>query len=409
MANGAQAGCPVDLTAYDWPGLGMVECPFPYYETLRTEAPVYRYPGRNQYVVSRWVDIVRVAEHPEIFIQDPRVVDETGEPLSAITMAGTNAPQHRRKRAIGAKFVAVDRLRRYEPVIRAIADDLIDSALARGEMEFYREFANRLPVRLVAEVLGLPAQDSPMYVGWYEDAAPGAVNFLPEEQLRKQNELRQEALAYMRAAVRHRYENPRDDFLSEMIRLQIEQEGEPALEYITQEADLMLFAGNVTTTHMLASMMLTMLRHPVEHRRLVDDHSLIKTLVEETLRLESPVQWLERLAVTDTEIDGVPIPAGSKVAMIWASGNRDVEKWDEDADCLNLDRPGVVKHNLAFGRGIHHCLGAPLARLEGRLAFEQILSRTTNLRLDPEKNDFTHLQNILFRAPKAVHIKLDAA
>jgi cytochrome P450 len=405
------AGCPVDLTAVDWPGLDMVECPFPFYETLRTEAPVWKYPGRNQYVVSRWADVVHVAEHPEIFIQDPTVttIEETGEPLSAVTMAGTNAPQHRRKRAIGTKFVSVDRLRSYEPMIREISNDLIDTALERGEMEFYREFANRLPVLLVASVLGLPVEDSPMYVAWYEDAAPGAVNFLPEEQVRKQNELRQEALAYMRAAVHQRYENPRDDFLSEMIRLQIEQEGEPALEYITQEADLMLFAGNVTTTHMLASMMMTMLQHPAEHQRLIQDRSLIKILVEETLRLESPVQWLERFVVENTEIDGVPIPSGAKVAMIWASGNRDVGKWDEDADRLNLDRQGVVKHNLAFGRGIHHCLGAPLARLEGRLAFEQILSRTTNLRLDPEKNDFTHLQNILFRAPQAVHIQLDPA
>jgi cytochrome P450 len=205
--------------------------------------------------------------------------------------------------------------------------------------------------------------------------------------------------------VEDRYANPRDDFLSELIRTQVQRDGEAALGWLTAEADLLLFAGNLTTTHMLASMMILMCRHPDVYARLGADRSKIKDLVEETLRLESPIQWLQRHVIQDVRIGGVDVPGGSQVVMMFASGNRDELKWGTDAAALDVERPDVIKHHVAFGRGIHRCLGAPLARLEGRLAFERILERMKDIRLAPGHEDPPHIPNILFRAPREVFIQ----
>jgi cytochrome P450 len=403
--------CP-HVSGIEWPSMELVECPFPYYERLRRDAPVMKYPGRDQYLLSRWEDIIHVAEDPETFVQDDVLLPEdafvTDDPLTPVSMAITNPPEHRRKRSLGLDFVSTARLTSYEPMIAAIADDLIDRVIDRGRMEFYQEFANQLPVRLVADVLGLPKEDNEMFVKWYEGSAPAAAAFLPEEERLEQERGRAEALAYMTAAVEDRYHNPRDDFLSEFIQLQVKRDGRPALGYLTQEADLLLFAGNVTTTHMMSSMMLLMCKHPDQYRMLVNDRSLVRNLVEETLRIEAPVQWLQRRVAADVRIGGVDIPKNSMVVMIWASGNRDELKWGENAGEFRIDRPAVAKHNLAFGRGNHRCLGAPLARLEGRIAFERILARMNKIRLLPGHENPPHLPNILFRAPSEVHIEFEA-
>lgn len=169
------------LETIDWPSPGLSECPFPYYERLRQEAPVFKYPGRNQYLLSRWEDIVYVVEHLEIFIQggardDRRPTDALpnpdNEPLTPEQMARTNPPEHRLKRSRGLAFVSKERLRNYEALIVSLTDELLDAVIERSRMEFYREFANKLPVRLVADVLGLPREDTDMFVRWYENAAP---------------------------------------------------------------------------------------------------------------------------------------------------------------------------------------------------------------------------------------------
>jgi cytochrome P450 len=411
VSDGVRA-CP-HVSDIEWPSIELVECPFPYYERLRGEAPVMKYPGRNQYLLSRWEDIIYVAEHPEIFVQADSLPAEgaldSDEPLTPVSMAATNPPEHRRKRSLGLSFVAAERLASYEPMVAAIADDLIDRVIDRGRMDFYQEFANRLPVRLVAEVLGLPKEHHEMFVKWYEGSAPAAIPFLPEEERLEQERGREEAMVYMRAAVEDRLRHPRDDFLSEFIQRQVSRDGRPALGYLTREADLFLFAGNVTTTHMMSSMMLMMCTHPEQYQLLVDDRSRIKDLVEETLRLEAPVQWLQRRALRDVVLGGVEIPANSMVVMIWASGNRDELRWGADAERFRIDRRNIAKHNLAFGRGNHRCLGAPLARLEGRVAFERILDRMQNIRLAPGHENPPYLPNILFRAPREVYIEFDAA
>src|ERR1700722_6634795 len=191
MASTGVAACP-HVGDVDWPSPDLVQCPFPFYSALRHEAPVYKYPGREQYLLSRWEDIVYVAEHPDVFIQDGTeagLTNPQNEPLTPGSMAQTNAPEHRRKRSLGLELVAPERLRGYESMIRAISDELIDRHLASGEMEFHHEFGGQLPVLFMVDVLGLPREKIDLFVSWYGASAPAAAAFLPAAERERQERL----------------------------------------------------------------------------------------------------------------------------------------------------------------------------------------------------------------------------
>ncbi len=419
QASEDAAVCPVHVEEFEWPSLDLMECPYPFYDALRREAPVYKFPGGgNQYLVSRWEDVVFVNEHPEIFEQgsanDLRVargIPTTAEggthTYTSTSMAGTDPPEHRLKRSLALKFAAPERLDSYEEMIRRISDERIDGFIGRGEAEFFSEFCDALPILVICEILGLPKERWQDFRLWGSREGVGAT-YLSDEQLRILRTAYGNETGFMESQVLDRYQNPRSDFLSEFVHAQVKRDGELRLDYLVADASLLLFAGNVTTTHMMASMMMLLLQHPDALARVQADHSLIKILVEEALRLEAPVQYTHRHVKVDAVVGGVRIPAGAHVTSILASGNRDGDRFQEPEE-LSLDRSDTAKHQLAFGRGIHLCLGAPLARREGRIAFEQLLTRLKNLRRAPGKNDFSPIRSWGFRAPRAVHIQFDPA
>jgi cytochrome P450 len=404
-----------------WPSPEMTECPYPTYGALRTEAPVYKYPDRNEYLVTRWEDITYVAKHPELFSNavfdvDPtlrrmQAVRETGAPRtgrwSAKSMSSSDPPEHKQKRALGLNLVHGDRLKKYEPRVEVLVNELIDRWIDRGRCDFRAEFSDYLPIHVIVDLLGLPREDVPRFKVWGETEA-GAIRYLPEHRVKVELEWAAEAAAYMREAIQERHERPRDDYLTEMIQQQIRQDGDFDLEYMTGEANVMLFAGNVTTAHMLANGMVMLCRHPDEMDRVRKDRRLLKPLVEEFLRLESPVQWLQRVCLEDTEINGVPIPAGAFLILFWASGNRDESRFG-CPEHFDIDRPNGARHQLAFGYGIHLCLGAPLARLELRVAFDILLSRLVDIRLVEDECDLRNIDSMRFRAPRKLVIAFDAA
>lgn len=413
-----------DVTDPTWPSAEIAQCPFPYYAALREQAPVYKYPGReNEYIVSRWAEIVNVAQHPELFSNvtapnDPKIeraqsfrrtslgMTPQGH-YSSYSMALSDPPEHKEKRAMGLKLVSHERLRAYEPMIEQIGNELIDGFIDRGTCEFRQQFSNVLPVHVICNILGLPREDATKIVEWGNISGSHGSRYLSDEQLEKEGVLGKQAGDYVRRALLERLENPTGDYLSEMIQLQVERNGGFDLQYATAESLILLFGGNVTTAHLLSSAMVLLCRNPAVMERVRDDHTLIRQMLEEALRLESPVQWVLRICKQDAEIAGVPIPAGAVVVLVWASGSRDENKFD-DPECLSLDRADVARHQLAFGRGIHLCLGAPLARLEGKIAFQVLFSRLANIRLVND-NEITAIDNILFRAPRTVQIAFDRA
>jgi cytochrome P450 len=178
--------------------------------------------------------------------------------------------------------------------------------------------------------------------------------------------------------------------------------GEPNIDYLAVETNVMLAGGLTTSGHLFASAMSLLVRHPEAMESVRSDFSRIPRMLEEALRLETAAQWQPRYATQDTTLGGVDIPQGACLLIIYAAANRDPERFSCPDD-FDISRDNVQKH-VGFGHGAHFCLGAPLARLEGRVAFEQLFTRLTDIRAAPGRNDFTHYETLYFRAPKHLHL-----
>jgi cytochrome P450 len=400
----------VDQFAY--PSPDVVESPYPFYAALRDEAPVHRLPD-GTWLVSRWDDVVRVVRDTETFSNEigpindqilggPRVGGDASGPWP---LPFTDGGAHREQRSFCARIVVRDRLSWYEPRITRLVDELIDGFAGQGAAEFRSAFAEPLPRRVMMETFGFPREDEQDFVRWTSGQGPVGSKLASSDEQAAEQQRRLELGDYFRTKILERREQPTDDFLSEIVETQVERDGELDLPYLLAEVANLFAAGNGTTAHMLVSTMLLLVQHPAELDRVREERALIPTMLEEAMRLESPVQWLQRIVKTDTELAGVTIPAGSLVLVLWGAANRDGRKFD-DPECFRIDRPAVAKHQTAFGYGIHMCVGAPLARLEGRIAFGRLLDRLANLRLagpDP----ITHIPNINQRAPTAVQIEFE--
>jgi cytochrome P450 len=408
---------------YEWPSAEVSECPFPFYESLRASAPVYKVPGRDEYLVSSWDDIAYIETHPELFSNSTIEVDPAAARAAADVealgdgpydfeyssrgIAGCDPPEHRFKRKALLKIVSRERLASYEPGIRALCDELIDPFAARGEVELGSEFAGPLPLWVIVDILGLAREHREMFqiVGGGQGQAS---RYLSPDDLEEQARRQKIARGFIADAIRERYREPRQDFLTEMVQDQVERDGRLNVPYLTTEASTLLFAGMLTTWHTIVNSVLLLLSNPEQLASVRADRSLIRKVWEETLRLESPVQWLQRLVLEDTEVKGVRIPKGAMVLMLFASGNRDLAHW-EDPDKFWPERPRLLKDHLGFGYGIHLCLGAPLARLEGEVALNALLDRLPGLRLAPGRNTFEHVPSGIFRSLRELYLEFDRA
>jgi cytochrome P450 len=317
-------------------------------------------------------------------------------------------PEHRPQRALSSSLVARDRLRTYEPVIVRNVDELIDAIAPRGRAEFRGEFASLLPRRVMMDVFGFPRADEPHFVRWASGQGPVGSRLASPKEREEEQRNRLELAAYFAAKVRDRLATPGDDYVSVFVHDQIARDGELDMPYVQAELVNLFAAGNGTTAHMLASAMLLLLQHPDELERIRGDRALVRPMLEEVIRLEGPIQWNQRVATRDVELCGVQIPAGSLVLIAWAAANRDGDRFP-DPDRFAIERPGLVKQHLAYGQGMHMCLGAPIARLEGQIAFDRLLDRLAGLRLLDTADDVRHIPNLNQRAPAAVHIAFDPA
>jgi cytochrome P450 len=256
-------------------------------------------------------------------------------------------------------------------------------------------------------IVGVPEEDEDWLRSLLSVSQGAGFRHASPEQRELQASGKMKAAEYFRQAILDRADEPRDDFLSEMVQLKLERDGTLDINYMTAEVANLYSAAYHNTVYMLSNTMLLLLQNPDQLELVHADRALVRPMIDEALRLESPVQWITRLVKEDTELAGTPIPAGAVVLLAWGSGNRDERKFD-DPERFWIERPNVTKEQLAFGHGTHLCLGAPLARLEGQIAFEQIVARLKNIRLS-DKNDFTHVATVNHRAPLAVHIEFERA
>jgi len=362
--------------------------PYPLYERLRTEDPVHWDPFLHAWVVTRYPDVIRVLHH----FSANRT--PTPEQLSAMNLSALNPiakvmvrqmlfldpPDHTRLRALASAAFTPARVERLRSHIQEIADNLIDGIIARGHsMDLVADFAAPLPAIVTAEMLGVPVADHEKLKDWSADFAEMLGNFQhnPDRFPRVLRSVESMG-AYFRAAMDEQREHPRDGLISAMMAAEVDG-GKLSDEEIVANLIVTMVGGQETTTNLIGNGILTLLRNRTEMARLRDDSSIIQSAVEELLRYESPSQHTARLAPEDLEMGGKKIPKRQAVIAVMGAANRDPERFP-DPNKLDLTRRD--NRHVAFGWAAHFCFGAPLARIEGQIAFETLLRRMPDLALE---------------------------
>ena len=381
-------------------GSEMLADPYTIYHRLREKHPVIRVPQIDAWVVTSY-DAVATGLRSPMFSSDryPRVRQRLAEKgLDHLatdrvrSLIHRDPPDHTRLRGLVNKAFTPKTVAALEGRIQTIVDELLDDVVGGG-MDIVQSLAYPLPVIVIAEMLGIPAEDRGRFKTWSDEISivfGGDLAAIPEAMIRQAAKAREELVTYLVDAVSKRRATPRDDLLTAMIRAE-EDGGRMSEDELYSTAVLLLIAGNETTTNLIGNGLYALLKHPDQHARVWADPSLIPNAIEEMLRYDSPVQLTSRLAKSNMEIEGTKIPAGDWVFFILGSANRDPAQFP-DPDRFDLDRTNT-KH-VSFGAGSHFCLGAPLARLEALVAFRSLGKRFPKLQLDAEKPEYRNNFNL---------------
>jgi cytochrome P450 len=389
----------------NYPSLEGAECPYPQYAWLRRNQAVYRVPGTNDFLVTSYAEATRVARDWKVFSSvGSRTAynpfSETGMSQETQSLVEADPPSHKDKRSLCAEAFRPKQLAAQVPTITAICDSLIDAFIDRGEVDLVAEYAEHIPPRVVARMMGFTESDYGWINGWSRVDNSG-LSFLPKNVQERSRVAASRATEHLMEAIVARRHAPTGDELSNMIQRHIERDGDFDLDYVLDNTVTLIRGGVITTAHTIATTMLLLLQHPTEMQRVRADYGRIATVVEESLRLESPSQWVPRRVTRDTELGGQHIPAGSRVLVMMGAANRDEQEFT-DATSFDADRKHTLPH-MAFGHGIHFCLGAPLARLEIKIAFERLLTRLSDIRLATGQ-DFNHVASAQFRGLKELRL-----
>src|SRR5712691_6425142 len=367
--------------------------PYPTYRRLRTEDPVHHSP-LDFWVLTRYEDVVAVLRDPR-FIKEPLVAFVAARfgaavpPGVGISMLDRDPPDHTRLRSLVSKAFTprvVDGLR---PRIQQIVGELLDHAEDRHAMDVIEDFAYPIPVIVICEMLGVPVEDHEKFRGWSLDLARGldAAMLGPQSEVAQRSMTARRALAeYFRELIAERRDAPRADLLSALIAA--EEAGDKLSENeLLATCILLLVAGHETTVNLLGNGILALLRHPDQLRLLRENPGMVGGAVEELLRYDGPVQRTARVPSVEAVIAGHKIEAGEMVMPFIGAADRDPAHFP-DPDRLDLAR--ADNRHVAFGMGIHFCLGAPLARLEGQIAINALLHRFPKLALATDRVEYRH-------------------
>ncbi|HVJ54905.1 MAG TPA: cytochrome P450 [Aliidongia sp.] len=365
--------------------------PYPFFHQLRTMAPLFKTP-MGFYLASRNEDVALILRDKRFgknFLGNMERrggLDALKEPVYASVrhwMLVADPPDHTRLRGLVVKAFTARRVEDMRPRIQAIVDETIDRIADRGRMDLIRDFAYRLPVTVICEMLGIPDADREQFLdnpgvgGRLLDPVP-----LSRAEIDAANENNLKQAAYFRGLFELRRREPGDDLTTQLV--QAEEEGNKLTEEeLTANIMLLFGAGHETTVNLIGNGLLALHRNPDQLDRLKRDPALIHSAIEEFLRYDSSVQLTGRSALEDVELSGVTIRKGETVLSLLGAANRDPAAYP-DPDRLDIARPNVRPHS--FGGGIHFCLGAQLARLEGEIAINTLLARLPDLVLDDAEN-----------------------
>lgn len=405
----------------------LLQDPYPFYEQLRSSGPVCREPDYGVYLVGTLDAIREVNRKPEVFssvlvanapyVDLPCPLDKIAEyrketPFSDKILSN-DPPDHTRHRKLVNRLFTTSRVREIEPRIRAITNGVIDSFIEQGEVEFVTGFAHMIPRLVVGELIGLPPADQAHFKTFFEDrlklmekAAEQPLSGF-QERVNNQGGLTEDRFLreYFVEAISSRRSKPRNDIMSELANATFE-DGEPVpLESLVSMISLLYSAGgDANTPELMTNSMLALLDRPELEHALRADPTLMQGFVEEVLRYDTPVPGVFRIALEDTSIAGVPIPKGSKIMVVYGSGNHDATYF-EDPENFKMGREYRHPH-LGFGIGVHFCPGAPLARLEGQVAIQEVLRRMINIQRVDDK-PVPYVPSVIQRIPIQLRLRFD--
>ena len=350
--------------------------PFPQYARLRDQAPVAWNDTNGFWAVSRWDDVMTVSTDPETFCSGRGIlVMEIGAHYDTPpTMMHTDPPEHTVYRKLVQPGFAPGRMRALENDVRRRAKPLVDQIEPERVVDFVETVSVPFPLSIISALLGMPDDDWERFFEWSEAVIPGATDWSEE----KRAELQADMHATLLATTVARRADPRDDLISVLAQVEIDGRRLSDAE-LTMFLVQLLVAGNETTRNMISGGLVALAERPADWDRLRRDRALVPTAVEEMLRWTSPVVSFMRTATRDTELGGQPVRAGEPVLMLYASANRDERQFGPTAEQFDIGR--APNQHVAFGFGTHFCIGATLARIEGRVLLEELLDRFETVEL----------------------------
>ena len=360
--------------SYDPTSAGILSDPYDTYDRLRTQDPVHRMRLINGWVLTRYEDVDMVLRDHRRFSKNDGREDEYR------SMLHHDPPDHTRLRSLVSKAFTPRAVGELHPRVQRIVDDLLNDLKGKDRFDLIESFAFPMPVTVIAEMLGVPAQDMDRFKDWSNDISLTIEPSLREDQIRRVERASEELYAYFESIIEERRREPQDDMITAL--LNAENEGDRLThEELLGTLVLLLVAGNETTRNLIGNGMRALLKHPDQLRKLRGNPDLLDSAINELLRYDSPVQLDGRLVHSDVDVAGHRIRAGQRILCAIGAANRDPSAFAEP-EKLDIERS--ESSHIAFGRGIHHCLGAPLAMLEARAAFSALLDRFSHIELVSE-------------------------
>ena len=383
--------------------------PYPFYTQLRSEDPVHWDESMGFWVLTRFADIASVYGDARFsraqglrrgFERLPEAEQRIAEPVYhsfSKSMFYSDPPYHTRLRGLVNNAFTPNAVEQMRPHVQRIVDSLLDALQTKGEMDAIHDLAHPLPILVISQMLGLPAEERVRFKQWSDDlfAILGSVPHAPELMERASQSLA-ELTDYLTMLSLSRRQQPQNDLLSALVGV-VEKGERLTQEELVANVTILLSAGHETTSNLIGNGLLALLRNPDQMQKLRDHPKLVSSAVEEMMRYDNPVQIAYRSAAEDVEIGGKYIRKGQLVNSILAAGNRDPERFSEP-DQFDISRD--EGRHLGFGLGIHFCIGAPLVRLEAQIAFSTILRRFPELHLATENMEWQ--EHPIFRGVKSL-------
>ncbi|ASZ12704.1 cytochrome P450 [Chitinophaga pendula] len=389
-----------------------IQNPYPTYALLRQEAPVHRITLENDYpiwLVTRYDDVMALLKDPRVTKVPGKAQGEQPQPLPfdqvdnmtllSQHMLMMDPPDHTRVRALVNKAFTPKHTAQLRPRIQQIADELIDKVITKGNMDLIDDFAFPLPLTVIAELLGIPIDEQDQFRQWSNVLTDG---YTTADNIKLVQEATDGFIHYLRQVFIQRRQQPGNDLISAL--LSVEEAGDKLSEQeLLSMVFLLLLAGHETTVNLIGNGMLALLRHRDQLERLQQHPSLIPQAVEEMLRYDSSVATSTiRFALEEITIGEVTIPRGEEILLITGAANRDHDHFAQP-DTFDISREN--NRHIAFGHGIHFCLGAPLARLEGEIAVHTLISRLPAIQLAVPADTLLHRPSMLIRGLQQLPVR----